>query len=394
MESHSPSREEFLSNAVLSLQRHDLMSELPTSDTFHALLLRYLPGYKRSRNETILPPDSTIPVSDSILQAAQTDHWRRVANIVRECITRPIHHTNAPNTGDIDQLLMWWHIRFIALWKLRFMMQLREELDALWQVLESVRIIDGDLLVPLVQTSHVPFCLHVLRAQEIFQHGERQHGVRLLWKHMQHAKQGQSLVWRARYIRIALMLASFLLEADEILAATSVIASLTESLDTEGDWHPTLALMLARLALRMGDMHCASAMLDRAKQVANTADPLTCDAIATHEVIAQFIHYPHAEHHVSNTMREYKAKQVDQALTNTMAFDSFLRGEVLESTQILERFMHDHPTTFATSHALGANLLTLLSVGLKDVQEEKQRVVRFLVQWAGDDPSCVERMIV
>ena len=258
-------------------------------------------------------------------------------------------------------------------------------MHALWQVLESVRVYEGDDLRVLVDTPHVSFPMHVLRAQVLLQN-DRRRGIQLLWKHMQHAKEASAdSIWRARYIRVALLLSSLLVEMDALPAATSLADELASGL---GSADAKLALVLCRLYLQMSDMASASRMLSRAKSAADPADAALHTAILNHETMTRFISEPHADH---EKLVVGDLKNVDQALTNTMALDAFFHGHILESIQILERLMHEHPTTFTTTRALAPNLLTLHSMGANHPQEEKQRVIRFLVQSAGDDPWFVDQ---
>ena len=380
----APSREACIAHAVASLQRSDLMSEIPTTDTFQALMTRYAPGYRRSRSDTFPLTDPTLTASQLVSQAAQADHWRRIVSMTKEYILTSVRHSEAPPASDVDTLLAWWHLRLVSLWKLHFFSHLQEEMHALWQVLESVQVYEGNDLRVLVDTPHVSFPMHVLRAQVLLQN-DRRRGVQLLWKHMQRAKEASAdSVWRARYVRVALLLSSLLVEMDALPAATSLVDELASGL---GSTDAALALVLCRLYLQMSDMASASRMLSCAKSAADPADAALHTAILNHEAMTRFIHEPHADHEKLVVDKEV----VDQALTNTMALDAFFHGHILESIQILERLMHEHPTTFTTTRALAPNLLTLHSMGANHPQEEKQRVVRFLVQSAGDDPWFVDQ---
>lgn len=381
----APSPEACIAHAVASLQHSDLMSEIPTTDNFQALMSRYAPGYRRSRSDMFPLTDPTLTASQLVSQAAQADHWRRIVSITKEYILPSVSLTEAPQAGDMDTLLAWWHLRLVSLWKLHFFSTLHEEMDALWQVLESVRVYEGDDLCPLVDTPHVPFPMHVLRAQVLLQN-DRRRGVQLLWKHMQRAKEASAdPMWRGRYIRVALLLSSLLVEMDALSAATSLVDELASGL---GSAEPKLALVLCRLYLQMCDMASASRMLSHAKNTADPADAALHDAILNHETMTKFMSEPHADH---EKLVVDDPADVDQALTNTMALDAFFHGHIHESIQILERLMHQHPTTFTTTRALAPNLLTLHSMGAKNAQEEKQRVIRFLVQSAGDDPWFVDQ---
>lgn len=380
----APSREACIAHAVASLQRSDLMSEIPTTDTFQALMTRYAPGYRRSRSDTFPLTDPTLTASQLVSQAAQADHWRRIVSMTKEYILTSVRHSEAPPASDVDTLLAWWHLRLVSLWKLHFFSHLQEEMHALWQVLESVQVYEGNDLRVLVDTPHVSFPMHVLRAQVLLQN-DRRRGVQLLWKHMQRAKEASAdSMWRARYVRVALLLSSLLVEMDALPAATSLVDELASGL---GSTDAALALVLCRLYLQMSDMASASRMLSCAKSAADPADAALHTAILNHEAMTQFISEPHADHEKLVVDKEV----VDQALTNTMALDAFFHGHILESIQILERLMHEHPTTFTATRALAPNLLTLHSMGANHPQEEKQRVVRFLVRSAGDDPWFVDQ---
>ena len=136
----APSLEACIAHAVASLQRSDLMSEIPTTDTFQALMTRYAPGYRRSRSDTFPLTDPTLTASQLVSQAAQADHWRRIVSMTKEYILTSVRHSEAPSASDVGTLLAWWHLRLVSLWKLHFFSHLQEEMHALWQVLESVQV--------------------------------------------------------------------------------------------------------------------------------------------------------------------------------------------------------------------------------------------------------------
>lgn len=381
----APSPEACIAHAVASLQHSDLLSEIPTTDTFQALMSRYAPGYRRSRSDMLPLNEPALTASQLVSRAAHAGHWRRIVSITKEYILPSVPLSESLQASDVDALLVWWHLRLVSLWKLHFFSNLHEEMKALWQVLASVRVYVGDDLCALVDTPHVSFPMHVLRAQVLLQN-DRRLGVQLLWKHMQRAKEASAdPIWRGRYIRVALLLSSLLVEIDALSAATPLVDELASML---GPAEPKLALVLCRLYLQMCDMESASRMLRHAKSSADPADSALHAAILNHETMTKFMSDPHADH---EKLVLDEASGVDQAVTNTMALGAFFHGHIQESIRILERLMHEHPTTFTATRALAPNLLTLHSMGAKDTQEKKQRVIRFLVQSAGDDPWFVDQ---
>ena len=340
--------------------------------------------------------DTSTSASEKVVQAAQADHWREVALVSSECITRPIHHSTLPTSSDFALLISWWHIRLVSLWKLHFFAQLHNEMESLWKVLESVQVYNEHRtqLVPLVESYHVPFALHVFHAQEKLHNGEREQGVELMWKHLQFANRkanetSTSNIWQTRAIRVTLLLASLLIERDEISAADTLVQSLVVKLDASNAKDPVFLLALARLFWEIGDHKQASAMLNCARSSSVSEQHDMHAALVHHCVLGEYLNQPHMEPTALSTVKDFESSHVCQSLTNTMSMEAFFQGQIGESIRILEQFLHAHPTTFATSSSLASNLLTLHSLSSNDVKEEKQRVVRFLVQWAGDDPSCV-----
>lgn len=340
--------------------------------------------------------DTSISASEKVLQAAQADHWRKVALISSECITRPIHHSTLPTSSDFALLISWWHLRLVSLWKLHFFTQLHIEMESLWKVLESLQVYDENRtqLVPLVESWHVPFAFHVFHAQEKLLNGEREQGVELMWKHLQYANRkaketSASNIWQTRAIRVSLLLASLLIERDEISAADTLVQSLVAKLDASNVKDPVLSLALAKLFWRIGNQERASVMLDCARSSSVSEQHDMHAALIHHYVLGEYLNQPHMEPTALSTVKDFESSHACQSLTNTMSLEAFFQGQIGESVRILERLLYAHPTTFATSCSLASNLLTLYSMSSNDVKEEKQRVVRFLVQWAGDDPSCV-----
>ena len=79
--------------------------------------------------------------------------------MTKEYILTSVRHFEALPASDVDTLLAWWHLRLVSLWKLHFFSHLQEEMHALWQVLESVQVYEGNDLRVLADTPHVSLSL-------------------------------------------------------------------------------------------------------------------------------------------------------------------------------------------------------------------------------------------
>lgn len=348
---------------------------LMQSDTLQALVVRHAPDVTRTRNERLASQHPTLP--ERVQEAIDASQWRRVASLAAEAITTK--STQDADPGDVGHLLSWWHLRLVALWKLRLFALVHTEFATLWQTLEGVQGAPDE--GPLVKSSSVPFALHVFHAQALFVHGQQRAAVARLWQLLQHcAVRKAELVWQMRDVRLRLLLASALIEMEAYDAAATVVDPLADPLlehDLSSD-EALHSLVLARLYLAMGCVARAEALVAAASQA-------PAHAQHNYENLVRLIRDPHTA-----SIQEIYTEEDNPMAVNTAAVRAFYHGDLDAGVAYLETYLATHPTTFATTRGLAGNLVTLHTMGLHDGSTERQRMVRRLVQVAGDDPTCVD----
>lgn len=336
------------------------------------MLQRYAPDSEHAHIEMLAPVDSSTSPMEKMLEAVQTNHWRQVAVIAGSCVSLPADQNVPVTEADLHCTLAWWHIRIISLSKMRLFTLLRKELNALWTVLETVRIWDDQKqdIVPLVHASVVPFSLHVVHAQQLFLGGFQREGTARLCRLTRMAEsmsQTESKnVWHIRAIRLRVLLASLLIETDQLPAATTVMVDLELSLRAKRIPDLSTLCMLMRLYLVMGNIQKARYILDELHRVNPEPTPDTTARIETHEALFHYMIRPHEPYDFPETVKSFEACTNNQALTNTMALSALLHGDIVQSVQLLERILQEHPTVVASSTALTHNLLTLHSLGMRE----------------------------
>lgn len=377
-----PTAQDYLKHALNSLHGAQIVQTLPEvraavscqNDVVQGMLRRYAPDQDRIYSETQTPLDSSIGPADAIVDAIDAHNWRQVAVIAGECVCHLPPQETPITEEDLQHTLAWWHVRLVSLGKLQLYSQLRTELHAIWTVLESVRIWDEDAqdVVPLARASMVPFSLHVMHAQHLFLGGFQSEGTQRLCSlstkaaSMAKSDGNDRDVWHLRNIRVQVILASLLIEADQLPTAATVLTGLESALKENGLVDPRVLLMLTRLYLALGDVQSACRALHQVKRENPTPSPTLAASMATHEALLHYTVRPHEPHDFAEEMKAYEAGACDLALTNTMALDALLRGDIVPGIQLIERLLQEHPAAVATSATLTQNLMTLHSLGTKE----------------------------
>ncbi|WFD28346.1 hypothetical protein MNAN1_003355 [Malassezia nana] len=380
-----PTAKDYLRHALNSLHGAQIVQTLPEvrdavsrqNDLVQAMLRRYAPDQDRLYSEAQAPLDSSIEPADAIVDAIDAHHWRQAAVIAGECVCHLPPQETPITEDDLQHTLAWWHVRLVSLGKLQLYSQLRAELHALWTVLESLRIWDEDAqdVVPLARAAMVPFSLHVMHAQHLFLGGFQSEGTQCLCSLSTHAASmaksdgNERDVWHRRYVRVRVLLASLLIEADQLPTAATVLSDLESALKESGLVDPAVLLMLTRLYLALGDVQSARCTLQQVKQEESASSSSLAASIATHEALLHYTVRPHEPFDFAEEMKTYEAGACDLSLTNTMALDALLRGDIVPGIQLIERLLQEHPAAVATA------------------MKERERVVRYLVQWAGDESA-------
>lgn len=312
------------------------VGDLTQTDGVHAFLARQVPSTSHVPSDACV---EEIPLPDAVRRGA----WRRTAADASAAI-EAVH--SAPMTAaDVTHLLAWWHLRLVALGKLRLWEQHTDETKRLWRVLDTISIQpDG---VPMGKTAVVPYPLSLLRAESELAHGDRRRGIARMWEHVrlceERMHEDQRGVWRRRAVRTRVRLASALVDIDAYEAAAAAVqkigdALLDHPLDATESYR---ALVLARLALRMGNTERATALV----------------AAASADAAAQ------EDHAALVRVFSMQADEARDMPLNTAAVVAFYRGDFDHAVRLLEDALDADPHVFVTEPGLAGNLLTLHTMG-------------------------------
>lgn len=314
-------------------------------------------------------------------RAVLANHWRRVAQQAAHAIVTEV--SPSLQASDLTHVLQWWHLRLVALWRLRLFTQAHTELTNVWSVLDRVLVQPGSR--PLRTTALVPFALHLLRAQDMLVHGQKRAGITALWQHLAHCEAQKhtadnATIWHARARRIRLLLASALVETEALDAAAAVIDPLADTLlhGRVDEADALLALALVRLYVAMGCLTRAEALAEAAR----AAQPSLGGAYAA---LVRLVRDPHTE-----PPSLLPNEPLDQVKANTAAVDAFFRGDLDTGVQLLETLMDEQPSWFATAPGLAGNLFTLHTMGYGGGVAARRHIVERVADAAGDDPACID----
>lgn len=301
-----------------------------------------------------------------VADAVRAREWRHVVQMTWAALSAPVGDATL---GDLVHTLVWWYVRHMALLRLQLWQALQHESDALWVVLDSVQVRDGDgeTLAVLSATAHVPYALHVLRAHLLFVRGAASDAVELLWYWIHHARYMISCapdddaqrLWQERSLHTTLLLVSLLAGMGQVPTATTVLRSAAYFLDADQRHDPYVELSVARLYLQLGDLDEAHAWLTRVRAAAdaNGSDALKA-AWANHEALWTYTQAPHD----ASRARMTWPSATSVPLENTKALDAFYNGDVGEATRLLEACLAADAGAFSASAALCPNILAAQSM--------------------------------
>lgn len=377
----------------------------------------------------------------TVYHAAATNAWRKIATLARtkleqygyqesQRLNHHHHHqqriqtqlVEAPHVGEgvegstieVGQVLQWWSVRLYCLARLRLYSMLRTELAALWQVLSTTRVGQGEEEVMLVDTQHVPFTLRVLRATEpklrddirttveqytLLIHLCKQHIRRLRIEPKQPDSTRNEVekvqVWKRRAMRVGLMLACTLAEARDYRGAIELLEPVVESALQRGDEVGCEAklhfvVVAARVWVQASDLETAESLLDRASMLLPHTSSGSSSTVArelehSRSIIAAIKgDFATASAHFART-GSAPPRTIAQQLNGALVH--FYSAQLDESIQVLEHVLDHEPALFASADPVIFNTATLyeLAAGAEgDVVQRKRRLLDKVARWVGE----------
>ncbi|WFD43428.1 hypothetical protein MPSI1_002090 [Malassezia psittaci] len=371
-----------------ALRQRDLLDDINDPDAFLPFLARHAPTYQRDFQA--LPSESSKSWSQQAIDAIRQHKWHQAVILTAQVITSEPQLDASPD--NLAGLLQWWHLRLVALWKLRYYTHAHTELTRIWSILDKGS--EAEL------SNVVPFGLKVLRSQSLIMNDHPRVGAASLWQELTHcdlqAKQDtQTSIWRDRAKRIRLLLASTLVELLAYEAARCVLHPLEQTLLDEQSplesQDAVCALHICRIYLSMGCMPQAQCLLACAKQAPEAM-------YVMHDRALQFLQDPLNEHnfeefHKDDSSGSSPLSMKSLVLANLNAISAFHAGDLIAGVDWLEHGLSSDPAKFSHSPGLLGNLLTFHAMGINGHAADRRRIAIQVMQNAGDDPTCLDTRV-
>ncbi|WFC99336.1 hypothetical protein MYAM1_002080 [Malassezia yamatoensis] len=352
-----------------TLRQQISLENTKDSDAFAPFLARHAPSYQRDTQA--LPSPSSTSWSQQTSEAIRQHKWHQVVFLTAQIITsEPDLDASLKN---LVNLLQWWHLRLVTLWKLRCYSHAHTELMHIWGILDKVTEAEISFAVP--------FGLKVLRSQSLIMNGHPRVGVASLWQELtycdQQVKQDtQTSLWSDRAMRIRLLLASTLVELHAYEAARHVLHPLEQTLLTKPsplELHDAVcALHICRIHISMGSMPQAQCLLACAKQAPEAM-------YVMHDRAWQFLQDQPTKHNFEDFSKGdlSKPSQLSMnnlALANLNAISAFQAGDLIAGVDWLEHGLSTDPGKFSHSPGLLGNLLTFHAMGVNGHAADRRRI--------------------
>ncbi|THH07395.1 hypothetical protein EW145_g3406 [Phellinidium pouzarii] len=304
-----------------------------------------------------------------------TNNWRALARMARDRII-------STNPRDTELILNLWYIRLSSLARLRLFNQTAAECENLFSVLATIE--------PPAARAHVfsrvlPFELEVLRTRCAYWAGDQvgylDDLVALLRRCRSQSRMARDAaersMWKERGSRMALIVASQLVEMKDYTAA----ASLLEPLCASGAEPPAPALRsaLARIYLQGGHLTAAATHF-AAVEADPVAEPALKGMNAVLRAAAEGDWTASAMH--ARALVEGEPESV--VAVNNYAVALLCLGKVKEGIQVLENTLQLSPFATTTAEPYLFNLSTMYELRAALAVHKKRDLLVEVAKWSGD----------
>ncbi|KAF8630143.1 hypothetical protein AX15_003096 [Amanita polypyramis BW_CC] len=400
---------------VPALIAPSLFLPIPNTDPLTTLLSKYIyPQEKR-------------PVRDLTGEWQRTDFhtlvmtnsWRALARMARDRLV-------TTNPEDLQMILNLWYIRLSSLARLRLFNQTSAECTNIFAVLNAIEPADARAWL---FDNLLPFELEVMHARLKYWAGDHMGYLDVLYAlfhkcklKVRQAKReaaalaisrggagisskvpGGSMVaaamWKERAARISLIIASQLMEMNDLAAATKLMEPLceqpNEAVTMDGSTQqdmpntsiPALRSAVGRMYLQGGNLHMAARHFSEvAKDPA--AEPTMKDMNA-----ALFACADGQWERATATLRLLLEKDAENYVAvNNMAVALLGQGKVQEGITMLENALKTSPSSVVVAEPFLFNLSTLYELRFANAIDKKRELLVEVAKWSGDGlkTSCLK----
>ncbi|EMD38936.1 hypothetical protein CERSUDRAFT_47943 [Gelatoporia subvermispora B] len=341
---------------------------IPNTDPLTSLLMKYVPPERRpARDLTGEWQRSEFPT------LVMTNSWRALARMARDRLLEA-------DPEDLTLVLSLWYLRLASLARLRLFNQTSAECTNLFSVLNGI---EPPSAREWVFERALPFELEVLHARLKYWAGDHMGHLDALAALLRkcrtraRARPADAEMWRERGARVALILASHLIEMKDFAAAARLLGPLCEQ--AGGVTSPAVRSSVGRVYLQSG---CIAAAAQHFHAVAQdpTADPalkgMNAALLATAE--------GDWSHAASELQRLLQADPEHFVAVNNLAVAYLNQGKLQEGIRLLEEAIRAAPSTVLAAEPLLFNISTMYELRSTAGMDKKRDLLIEVAKWAGD----------
>ncbi|KAH9940845.1 uncharacterized protein BXZ73DRAFT_88548 [Epithele typhae] len=362
---------------------------IPNTDPLSTLLNKYI-------SPELRPPRSLTGdyarSGGEIHPLVMTNSWRAMARLARDRIV-------AADPEEVSTILSLWYLRLSALARMRLFNQTAAECTNLFAVLHAV---EPPPVRAFLLERVLPFELDVLHAKLRYWAADHMGYLDALAALLARCKRkareaarkrdgAAQAMWTERGARVALIVASQLVEMKDFAAAARTLEPLCEQRDASGAplASPALRSALARVHLQSGNAaaaapHLAALAADPTLDPAQRASNAALAAAAAGD-------WPRAEAELRALLAVADALSGDgdgakDALkaTNNLAVVLLNQGRLGEAIDVLEDALRASPAAVAAAEPVLFNLSTLYELRSSAGADKKRQLLVEVSKWAGD----------
>ncbi|KAF9266892.1 hypothetical protein L218DRAFT_1066581 [Marasmius fiardii PR-910] len=352
---------------------------IPNTDPLTTLLNKYIypPDKRPTRDLTGEWQHSNFHI------LVMTNSWRALARMARDRIV-----TTDPDVHQLSLILGLWYLRLSCLSRLRLFNQTTVECNNLFSVLNAVEPPESrEWLFERV----LPFELEVMRAR--LKHWAGDHMAYLdelsfLLKKCKTKSRSPNKsdptingpMWKERGARIALIMASQLMEMKEFGAACKLLEPLLQQqYESEDLSSPPLRSAIARIYLQSGHLSMAKKHIDIVNEDPNAEQSLKdmnkallASANGEWETASQVL------------QRILEDDSENFAAVNNLSVSLLAQGKLKEGIEVLEKALRTSPSSVVVAEPFLFNLSTLYELRSTTATQKKLDLLIEVAKWSGD----------
>ncbi|OCH85501.1 hypothetical protein OBBRIDRAFT_762865 [Obba rivulosa] len=341
---------------------------IPNTDPLTTLLMKYVPPDRRpARDLSGEWQRSDFPT------LVMTNSWRALARMARDRIVEA-------DPENVQLILSLWYLRLSSLARLRLFNQTSAECTNLFTVLNAIEPASARAWV---FARALPFELEVLHARLKYWAGDHMGHLDALaallrrCRNQARAHPADAEMWRERGARMALVIASQLIEMKDFAAAAKLLEPLC--VQAGGATSPAVRSAVGRVYLQSGYIAMAVKHFNIVAQDP-TADPALKGMNAALLSAAEG-DWPHA---ASELHRLLQADPEHFVAVNNLAVAYLNQGKLQEGIRILEEAIKASPSTALAAEPLLFNISTMYELRSSVGLDRKRDLLIEVSKWAGD----------